>query len=145
MFQVKLKPVRSTINNASSSEPSLTGTVSEFDTSILKGDPIGRRDIGASAPLPAQPEAFKKVVDEKIEQFKISDVAIAIDVWRDNQSGRTHIMDGQHRFIAAAVLARPIQLRWKKFGARPTDVDWSGTKYIEGIPAKDRIRSNIKK
>ncbi|AHG18799.1 hypothetical protein Z042_03640 [Chania multitudinisentens RB-25] len=142
MFKVKLRPVkaRSVTDESGVSSLALAGNESEFNTDILKGDPIGRRDIGLNVPLPAQPEAFKKVVTEKVEQFKKNGVAMTIDVWKDQQSGLTYIMDGQHRFIAAAVLGMPVNLNWKKLGIRPSQVDWGGTKYIEGVPAKDKIK-----
>ncbi|MER2471738.1 hypothetical protein [Photorhabdus laumondii] len=136
MYKNMLNPVtlRKTANG-----PQLKGNEGTYDTSILKGSPVGRRDIGNSAPLPAQAEVFQKVVDEKIANFKTKGNLISIVVWHNSRTGLTHIMDGQHRFIAACILGVPVNLTWKKFGIPPNQIDWGGTKFSDGIPAKTKI------
>jgi len=120
----------------------LIGSEPYFDTAILGGDPIGRKDIGFNVPLPAQPEAFKQVVNEKIIAHSSNPFEIKIDVWLNPRTGRTHIMDGQHRFIAAAKLGVKVKLNWKKFGIAPTQVGWCGTEYVNGTAAKEAIKVN---
>lgn len=44
----------------------LTGNEPCFDTAILGGDPIGRKDIGFNVASPAQLVALQQVVNEKI-------------------------------------------------------------------------------
>ncbi|WP_440862532.1 RHS repeat-associated core domain-containing protein [Symbiopectobacterium purcellii] len=111
-----------------------------FCTALLKGNPVGR-DIKLNYPLPAQAEAFKSVIQEKILQIEAGEKLKKIDVWHNPQTGRIHILDGQHRFLAAAEKGIDIELNWKKLGFPPFQGTWRDTFYSNKTPAKEVIKN----
>lgn len=116
-----------------------------FNTTELNGSPVGR-ELNTPHPLPAQAEVFRSVVDEKVSQLLAGKELKAIDVWKSPQTGKVHILDGQHRFIAAAQQGAPIKLNWKKFGFPPNQLSsWRDTFFSDKIPAKELLRMQIKK
>lgn len=111
-----------------------------FDWCFNGKGPIGKVVADNKIPLPAQPEVFQSIIDEKVSIVRQADEPILISGWRSPQTGRIHILDGQHRFIAAAKLGIPVEVKIKKFGTVPTQVDWSGTKFSQSTPAKHKIK-----
>ncbi|TKE88180.1 hypothetical protein FCV53_23320 [Vibrio sp. F12] len=111
-----------------------------FDWCFNGKGPVGKVVSDNKIPLPAQPEVFQSIIDEKVSIVRQADEPILISGWRSPQTGRIHILDGQHRFIAAAKLGIPVEVKIKKFGTVPTQVDWSGTKFSQSTPAKHKIK-----
>ncbi|AXB31851.1 hypothetical protein DSB67_10005 [Vibrio campbellii] len=106
--------------------------------------PVGKRVLDDSIPLPAQPEVFPSIIDEKIAIVRQADEPVSITGWRAPKTGRIHILDGQHRFIAASKLGIPVEVKLKKFGTVPTQVDWGNTNYSNGTPAKYKLKPSHK-
>ncbi|MCT2385798.1 hypothetical protein [Erwinia pyrifoliae] len=111
-----------------------------FDTALLKGNPVGL-DIDLNYPLPAQEEVFKSVIQEKLLQIEAGEKLKKIDVWYNPRTGRIHILDGQHRFLAAAEKSMPIELNWKKLGFPPFQRTWKDTYYSNVTPAKEVLKN----
>ncbi len=106
-----------------------------FDTAPLGGNPVGR-NLTVEHPLPAQREVLEAAIEQKVKLIKSGVELTPIAVWKDERTGKVHILDGQHRFVAAAQEGATIKLEWKKFGFPPNQLSWKDTIYSNDRPAK---------
>ncbi|MEH4929763.1 hypothetical protein [Enterobacter cloacae] len=141
-LQTTLPPKKFPLVDKQENENQLIPECKTFNTSPLGGNPVGRT-LNVPHPLPAQASVFQSVINEKVEQLRSGKELKAIDVWKNPQTGKVHILDGQHRFIAAAQEGVEIKLNWKKFGFPPNQLSWKETFYSNDTPAKNIIKSQI--